>query len=117
MQIQISGNKIDIGESLEDHARKGLLSINEKFTLRPTSASVTFSREKHEFTCEASMHLSSGMNAHCSSRSTEIYSCFDEALTRLEKQIRRHKRKIKKHNHVKNHVESFEEINESSKDD
>lgn len=97
MRYQISGRQIDIGDALQVHVKSGLGSIIEKYAQRPTGAQIIFSRDAHEFVCETTVHLSTGLSAQASARATEIYSAFDKCGEKLEKQLRRYKRRLKDH--------------------
>ena len=97
MHFQISGKHLDVGDSLKDHVQKELGTILKKFAIRPVQALVTFSRNRHEFVCESAVHLSTGLTAAANGRATEIYASFDLAADRMEKQLRRHKRRLKDH--------------------
>lgn len=100
MDIQVSGKQLKIGTNLINYVKEQLFVINNKFLLRPTTANITFSKENHEFTCEASLHLSSGFTACCTGRGREIYDSYQKSVFRLEKILRRHKRKLRNHHHI-----------------
>jgi ribosomal subunit interface protein len=97
MRTQITGKQIDIGEALQTHVNTELVSVVEKYAGRPTDAQVTFSRSAHEHVCEATVHLSSGLTAAAKGKATEIYAAFDAAAEKLDKQLRRYKRRLKNH--------------------
>lgn len=97
MLYQISGKQIDIGDALQTHVKTELGSVVEKYAERPTDAHVVFSRNAHEFVCEAIVHLSTGLTAQARAHATEIYSAFDQASEKMEKQLRRYKRRLKDH--------------------
>ena len=63
MQYQISGKQIDIGDALQTHVRDDLGTVVAKYAERPTNANVVFSKSAHEFVCEATVHLSTGLTA------------------------------------------------------
>ncbi len=58
---------------------------------------VTFCKEGHEFVADSSVHLSTGMTAQSTARAEEIYASFEGAVERMEKQLRRYKRRLKDH--------------------
>ena len=62
MRYQISGKQIDIGEALSTHVQTEIGTTVDKYSQRPTDATVIFSRNAHEFTCDAVVHLSTGLN-------------------------------------------------------
>ncbi|MFV0332814.1 MAG: ribosome hibernation-promoting factor, HPF/YfiA family [Tropicimonas sp.] len=97
MRYQISGHQIDIGESLTTHVKTELGETVTKYAERPTDAQVIFSRRGHEYMCETTVHLSTGLNAKASGRASEIYAAFDDCREKLEKQLRRYKRRLKDH--------------------
>ena len=97
MQYQISGKQIDIGEALQTHVRDDLGTVVEKYAERPTNAQVVFSKSAHEFVCEATVHLSTGLTAQAKAHATEIYAAFDACSEKMEKQLRRYKRRLKDH--------------------
>ncbi len=97
MRFQISGKQIDIGEALQSHVQETLGGTVGKYAGRPTDASVYFSKSAHEYVCEANVHLSTGLNAAAKAHATEIYAAFDAACEKMDKQLRRYKRRLKDH--------------------
>lgn len=97
MRYQITGKQIDIGEALQTHVKTELGATMDKYAERPTDANVVFSKDAHEFVCEATVHLSTGLTTQASGRSTEIYAALDQCAERMEKQLRRYKRRLKDH--------------------
>jgi len=97
MRYQISGKQIDIGEALQTHVKNELNDAVAKYAERPTDAHVIFSKSGHEYVCEATVHLSTGLNASAKAHAHEIYAAFDDCASKLEKQLRRYKRRLKDH--------------------
>jgi ribosomal subunit interface protein len=97
MQYQISGKQIDIGEALQTHVKAELESAINKYAERPTDAQIVFSRDAHEYVCEVVVHLSTGLTAQAKGHATEIYAAFDLTCDKMEKQLRRYKRRLKNH--------------------
>ena len=97
MRYQISGKQIDIGNALQQHVQTELNEVVNKYAERPTDANVIFSRSGHEFVCEATVHLSTGLTAQAKAHNTEIYGAFDGCRDKMEKQLRRYKRRLKDH--------------------
>lgn len=97
MRYQISGKQIDIGEALQTHVKEELGTAVAKYAERPTDAHVIFSRSASEFACEAIVHLSTGLTAQASAKAHEIYAAFDGCCEKMEKQLRRYKRRLKDH--------------------
>lgn len=97
MRYQISGKQIDIGEALQTHVRTELGATVGKYAGRPTEAYVVFSKSGHEFVCETVVHLSTGLTAQAKAHANEIYAAFDDACEKMDKQLRRYKRRLKDH--------------------
>lgn len=112
MRYQISGKQIDIGEALQTHVKTELGSILDKYAQRPTDANVVFSKNAHEFVCETTVHLSTGLTASARAKATEIYAAFDSCCEKMDKQLRRYKRRLKDHH--KDRTDPVELIGASS---
>ncbi|MCB2115561.1 MAG: ribosome-associated translation inhibitor RaiA [Rhodobacteraceae bacterium] len=97
MRYKISGRQIDVGDALQTHVKSELGVTVEKYSQRPTDASVIFSRNAHEYICETTVHLSTGLTASAKGNATEIYAAFDECREKMDKQLRRYKRRLKDH--------------------
>ena len=97
MRYQISGKQIDIGEALQTHVKAELGEVVEKYAQRPTEAVIVFSKEAHEHVCEAVIHLSTGLTAQARGHATEIYAAFESCREKMDKQLRRYKRRIRNH--------------------
>ncbi len=97
MRYQISGKQIDVGEALQGHVKTELGAVMEKYSQRPTDAQVVFSRDAHLHVCEAVVHLSSGLTAQARGQATEVYAAFDACTEKMDKQLRRYKRRLKDH--------------------
>ncbi|MGB4828360.1 MAG: ribosome-associated translation inhibitor RaiA [Paracoccaceae bacterium] len=95
MRYQISGKQIDIGEALQTHVKAELGELVEKYAQRPTECIVVFSKSAHEFVCETTIHLSTGLTAQAKGHAVEIYAAFESCREKLDKQLRRYKRRIR----------------------
>jgi ribosomal subunit interface protein len=97
MHIQVSGKQIDVGDALRSHVEESLGESVGKYFERPVEAIVTFSKEAHEFVSDLSVHLPTGLNVQAKSRAPEIYAAFEGSVERMQKQLRRYKRRLKDH--------------------
>ena len=103
MRYQISGKQIDIGDALQTHVKDSLGAVVEKYAERPTDSHVIFSRSGAEFVAEVSIHLSTGLTASAKGHDHQIYAAFDRACDKMEKQLRRYKRRLKDHHRDRQH--------------
>jgi len=97
MHIKVSGKHIDVGEALRTHVEYNLVAAVGKYFDRPVDAHVVFSRSGHAFKCDSSVHLATGLTAQAHAENDEIYAAFDQATDKIEKQLRRYKRRLKDH--------------------
>jgi len=99
MNIQIIGKHIDVGQALSSHVHARLTERIGRLFDRAGSAQVTFSRDGYGFRADCLVHLSSGVTLTAHGVAAEIYPSFDQAADRLEKRLRRYKRRLRDHHH------------------
>ena len=97
MDIRVSGHQVELGEALQGHVESRLQSIAERFFSRAISAQVTFGKGPydHSFTCDIVAHIPNGVVLKGHSGATTAHAAFDQAGDRIEKQLRRYKRRLK----------------------
>jgi ribosomal subunit interface protein len=100
MQVQVSGHHLDVGDSLRTHVSERLQASVTKYFDRPVDAQVTFSKEGHELRADCAVHLASGLHVTTQARAGDAYAAFDLASERMEKRLRRYKRRLKNHHHT-----------------
>lgn len=110
MHIQVHGHQIDVGDALRSHVIERLTERIEKYFDRTVSGQVTFSRDGREFRAECMVHLSSGLKLAATGKRDEIYAAFDQAVERVEKQLRRYKRRLKDHHERAPAIEPFDSV-------
>jgi ribosomal subunit interface protein len=101
MRIQVSGKQIDIGDALRAHVEGRVTEVVGKYTERAVESVVIFSRDGHEYVADGSLHLPSGMTVQAKGRADEVYACFEGAMDRMEKQLRRYRRRLKDHHRAR----------------
>ncbi len=97
MDVQITGKGLDLGAALQTHVEDRIASSVHKYFERSAEAQVTFAREGSSIKCEATTHLASGVFLAVQGEAHDAYSAFDDALEKLEKRVRRYKRRLKNH--------------------
>jgi ribosomal subunit interface protein len=123
MRYKITGKHIDIGEALQTHVKTELGEIVGKYAERPTDAQVIFSKSGHQFVTEVIVHLSTGLSSQAKGQENDIYASFDSAGAKMEKQLRRYKRRLKNHHNERaepvelSHASSYILAAESGVDD
>lgn len=97
MQISVSGKRMDVGDSLRGHVESRLDGGVSKYFSNSLEAHVVFTREGSGFKADCSVHVGTGMTLQSSGEAEDAHACFDEAMERLEKQLRRYKRRLRDH--------------------
>jgi ribosomal subunit interface protein len=97
MKVRVSGKQIEIGEALPEHVRTRIESAIGKHFDGGAEAHVVFSHEGSGFRCDCAAHLDSGVVLKAHDIGVDAHKAFDAALDHLEKQVRRHKRRLKNH--------------------
>ena len=97
MDVQIIGKNMDLGKALQQRVADGLSERVHKYFGRDANALVTFSKERHSVECEITAHLASGVFLAAHSEGGDAHGAFQDALEKLEKRVRRYKRRLKNH--------------------
>jgi ribosomal subunit interface protein len=98
MQLTVKGRHIDTGDAFRRHAEDSLSAVFDKYFGDAIEATVTLSREAHLFRAQVSAHVGRGIELVASGEADQIYPAFDQAVERLAKRLRRHKRRLRDHN-------------------
>jgi len=97
MKVRVSGKQIEIGAALPDHVRQRTEAALTKHFDGGGEVNVVFSHEGSGFRSDCTAHLDSGVILKAHGDAADAHHAFDAALERLEKQIRRYKRKLRNH--------------------
>jgi ribosomal subunit interface protein len=100
MDVRVSGHQVDVGEALRAHAADRVRAISDKYDARATSSTVTLGKGPHDyrFDCEIVIYVPNGVVLKGSSRGTDAHAAFEDALGKIEKQLRRYMRRLKDRN-------------------
>lgn len=97
LHVQIAGKKIDVGAALQDHIARSLEDRITKFFDRTGDAFVTVSKPGWAFHVDCSVHLLSGVTLQAHGEADDPYAAFEAALDKIEKRVRRYKRRLRDH--------------------
>lgn len=98
MRIQVAGRQIDVGEALRTRIEQELADGVAKYFGRATEAVVTVAKNGGpgvDVDCVVS--LPSGISLQAQGHGGDAHSAFGDALTKLEKRVRRYKRRLRNH--------------------
>ncbi len=106
MEINVSGKQVELGDALQAHIDNRLHEGVKKYLDKVNQVYVVVSKEGHQF--RADIHANIGTHEHIAingrGQNDDVYAAFDEACEKIEKQLRRYKRRLKDH-HAKETVD------------
>jgi putative sigma-54 modulation protein len=97
MPFRVSGKNLDIGAALRERVNARIGEALAKYFDGGYSGHVTVEKEGFGFRTECAIHLDSGMVLHTEANAADAYASADQAAIRIEKRLRRYKRRLKDH--------------------
>jgi putative sigma-54 modulation protein len=95
MPFRVSGRNLDIGEALRNRMNARVAEAMAKYFDGGYSGHVTVGKEGFGFRTECAVHLDSGITLHTDGMAADAYASADQAALRIEKRLRRYKRRLK----------------------
>ena len=110
MDIRVSGHQINTGAALQTHAQDRLGAIVEKYFSQALSATVTFGKAPSAaFRCDIVAHVMHGLILKGSAIAHDAHIALDQAAEKIDKQLRRYKRRLRDHHEQTAHAVRSEE--------
>lgn len=110
MEVRVSGHQIDTGSALQEHAAERLQAVCEKYFSRALSSAVTVGKAPaNGFKCDIVMHVNQGLVLKSHGEAHDAHQAFDQAADKIEKQLRRYKRRLKDRHEQADHAAREEE--------
>lgn len=95
MQINLSGHHVEITDSLRDFVNTKFSKLERHFD-HINNVYVVLTVEKINQIAEATLHISGG-EIHAKSENTDMYIAIDSITNKLDRQLLKHKEKLKQH--------------------
>ena len=95
MPFRISGKNLDIGGALRERINARIVESLSKYFDGGYSGHATVEKEGFGFRTECAIHLDSGITLHTEANAADAYASADQAALRIEKRLRRYKRRLK----------------------
>ncbi len=97
MPLRVSGKNLDIGNSLRTHVTEKVQTLISRYFDGKITGHVVISPEGSAYRTDCSLHLSSGMNLQSEGRAHEPYASFEQAADKIERRLRKYKKRLKEH--------------------
>jgi ribosomal subunit interface protein len=95
MEIRVSGHQMNTGEALQLHASERLATVVDKYFARALSSTVTFGRAPAgSFRCDIVTHVMQGLVLKGAGIAPDAHLALDQAADKIDKQLRRYKRRL-----------------------
>lgn len=95
MPFRVSGKNLDVGDALRGRVNQRIADATAKYFDGGYSGHVTIGKEGFGFRTECVIHLDSGIMLEAEATAGDAYSSADQAALRIEKRLRRYKRRLK----------------------
>jgi ribosomal subunit interface protein len=95
MPFRVSGKNIDIGDALRQRVSERIAEALVKYFAGGYSGHATVEKDGFGFRTECAIHLDSGITLQSEASAADAYASADQAAIRIEKRLRRYKRRLK----------------------
>ncbi|MCK5876249.1 MAG: ribosome hibernation promoting factor [Candidatus Marithrix sp.] len=110
MQLNLSGHHIEITSALRSYVTSKMERLERHFD-HVTNVHVILSVEKLRQKAEATLHAS-GANLFAEAEHEDMYAAIDGLTDKLDRQLKKHKEKIKDHRQAEGGIKTRQQIEE-----
>ena len=98
MNLRISGKHMDIGDAFRERIEARIGEAVDKYFDGGFSGRVTVEKSGSRYAADCVIHIDTGLVLQGTGQAQEPQAAFDAAAERIEKRLRRYKRRLKSHN-------------------
>ena len=109
MSVRVSGKHMEIGETFRQRIEEQVGEAVTKYFDGGYSSQVTVEKAGSRFSADCKVHLDTGMALQAHGEANDPLAAFQSASERIEKRLRRYKRKLKDHHNGNGHA-GFAEV-------
>jgi ribosomal subunit interface protein len=106
MSVRVTGKQMDIGDAFRTRITGAINDAIVKYFDGGFSSQVLVEKTGARFSADCKIHLDSGANLHAAGDANDPQVAFDTAFDRIEKRLRRYKRKLRDHHHGESRASS-----------
>ncbi len=97
MNVQVTGKQMNLGEALRTRIADEMEAGVAKYFDRGGDANVFVMPDGSGYRVDCTVNLASGRTVISHGHGGDAHAAFDDALTKIEKRVRRYKRKLRNH--------------------
>ncbi|MGD9869386.1 MAG: ribosome-associated translation inhibitor RaiA [Hyphomicrobiales bacterium] len=97
MNLQITGKNLDVGQALRGYMSERIEQLVDKYVGRSVPVHIRMEKAKSGFRTDCSLQLWSHLSLESHGEAADPYASADMALERIDKRLRRYKRRLKAH--------------------
>jgi ribosomal subunit interface protein len=110
MDIRVSGHQVETGAALQEHVTERMTGIVDKYFNRALSSHVTFGKAPAgAFSCDIVTHVMQGLILKAHGIAQDAHQALDQAAEKIDKQLRRYKRRLQDRHEQSAHAVREEE--------
>lgn len=98
MSLRISGKHMEIGDAFRSRIESRIGDAVDKYFDGGFSGRVNVEKSGSRFTADCTIHIDTGMVLQATGQAQDPQLAFDASAERIEKRLRRYKRRLKSHN-------------------
>jgi ribosomal subunit interface protein len=114
VDLRVSGKNFSLGEAMRQHVTDRIANAVDKYFDGRVAGHVVVDHEGSGYRTDCTLHLASGVTLQAEGFAMEPYVSFDQAAERLEKRLRRYKRRLKDHHPGASNGAGYAERNEGA---
>jgi len=99
MSIQVTGKNMETGDAFQTYVTDKARAVLDKYIGREISGHIRIEKIRGQFKTNCSMRLKTGLMLEAQGTAGDPHASADVAMERLEKRVRRYKRRLKDHHH------------------
>lgn len=99
MNVTVTGKHIELGDAFRERVVTGLKAATGKYFPNPLDAQVTVVKEGGSFRVDIAVHAARNLRMEATGTGEEAYAAAEQAIERIAKRLRRHKRRLVRDHH------------------
>ncbi|MDB5478701.1 MAG: raiA [Alphaproteobacteria bacterium] len=97
MQVIIQGQQVDVGDALRNYVQEKITDTCQRYFTHTIQSNVHFAPEANGFRTDITLSVGNGIMLKASGSNHDPYPAFDQASSRLVKQLKRYKDRLRDH--------------------